>query len=1178
MVGYRLCPLDGDSIPMVDFVHLHVHSEYSLLDGLTRLGDLVQRTAELGMSAVALTDHGAMFGAIEFYRTALELGVKPIIGAEIYVAPRRMSDRHPKRDRTPYHLLLLAEDSSGYQNLMQIITAGQLQGFYYKPRVDKAYLRDHACGLIALSGCPKGEIPVLLRKGQLDAARKAAAWYREAFGPENFYLELQVHQGLPELAVINERLVALGRELGIPVVASNDVHYTRPEDARAHEVLLCVQTNTTMHDPNRMRMGDDTFYLKSPVEMAMLFQELPEALENTLLIAERCELKLEDEGYHLPVFPAPEGHTGESYLRCLCEKGLAERYRVITSEIRDRLEYELGLIHRMGFDDYFLIVWDLCRYAREQGIWWNVRGSGAASIVAYALHITRIDPLVHKLMFERLLNPGRVTMPDIDLDFPDDQREELIRYTIDTYGEDHVAQIITFGTMGARAAVRDVGRALDLPLPEVDRVAKLVPAGPKVKLSEAFGVPEFSDLYERQDYIHELVDTAQLLEGLARHASTHAAGVVITDKPVVNYTPLHRPIRGEGGAVTQYSMDIVESIGLLKIDFLGLSTLTVMRKACELIEQNYGVQLDLDTIPLHDAASCELLSSGETIGVFQVESAGMRRMLTAMRPTRFDHVAAAVALYRPGPMEYIGEYIRRMHGQEPVTYRHPKLKPVLAETYGVLAYQEQIISIMTDLAGYSLSEADSVRRAVGKKKKEELLEHRNSFISRTNAHSGIPEDIAAAIFDDIEPFARYGFNRSHAVDYAAITCQTAYLKAKYPVEYMAALLSVERNNTDKIATLLGEARRLRIEILPPDVNGSGSDFAIEGRSIRFGLGAVKNVGDAAVDLILEARQADGPFTDLDSFCRRVDLRQVNRRALECLIKVGAMDRFGQRARLLAVIDRMMTVSQQTHQAREVGQLSMFDLLQGMDLGSVTSILDTEGPVPEVPHREKLSWEKELLGLYLSEHPLKSIASRLADVVTAYTSDIDETMAGQQVVVAGLVAWMRPHLTRRGEPMAFVQLEDLQGTVEVIVFPSVYGETGHLWQEDNILLVKGRVDTKGREPKIICESVSKYARSDTARSEPAPVEETPPSGPPMAVQPPCLHITIQRTGDQEADIRLLAQVHELLHRYEGQNRFSLCLTDSQRKIQLDFPNDTTGYCPALGQQLTAMLGQGALRLV
>jgi DNA polymerase-3 subunit alpha len=1158
---------------MADFVHLHVHSEYSLLDGLARLSDLVEHAAELDMPALSLTDHGAMFGAIAFYRAAQAAHIKPIIGIEAYVAPRGMGDRHPRRDRTPYHLVLLAQDNGGYQNLLQIATAGQLEGFYYKPRVDRAYLRDHAQGLIALTACGKGEIPTLLRRGQLDRAREAARWYRETFGPQNFYLELQAHEGLPELAEVNRRMVELGRELHIPLVATNDVHYVRPEDAHAQEILLCIQTNTTMRDPNRMQMGDQSFYLKSPTEMAALFNEVPDALRNTLLISERCEIDLDRKGYHLPTFTVPESHTSQSYLRSLCQEGLGERYGRITSQIGDRLEYELDLIHRMGFDDYFLIVWDLCRHARHRGIWWNVRGSGAASVVAYTLGITRIDPLLHGLMFERLLNPGRVTMPDIDLDFPDDQRDELIRYTIDTYGQDQVAQIITFGTMGARAAIRDAGRALDLPLPEVDRVAKLVPSGPKVRLAQASAVPEFRELYQGQDYIRELVDTAQLLEGLARHASTHAAGVVITDQPVVNYTPLHRPIRGEGGAVTQYDMDIVESIGLLKVDFLGLSTLTVMRKACQLIQKNYGIELNLDNIPLDDPVIYELLSSGETIGVFQVESAGMRRMLTELAPSRFEHVTAGVALYRPGPMEYIGDYIRRMHGEDPATYRHPKLEPILKETYGIIVFQEQIISIMTDLAGYSPSEADRVRRAVGHKIKEELLQQRTSFVQGATEHSGIDRETAEAIFDDIEYFARYGFNKAHAVDYAAITCQTAYLKAKYPVEYMTALLSVERNNTDKMATLLGENRRLGIDTLPPDVNRSETDFVIEGRSIRFGLGAVKNVGDGPIEAVLRVRRAEGPFASLDDFCGRVDLRQVNRRALECLIKVGALDPLGHRAQILAVMDRMMALSQRTHEAQEIGQLSMFDLVEGLDVGGAMSILDGIPLVPEAPHREVLGWEKELVGVYLSEHPLQRFAGRLAEVVTAYTREIEETMAGQKVTLAGLVSWIRPHITRRGEPMAFVQLEDLQGTIELVVFPSIYRETEDLWREDKILVVQGRVDDQGREPNIICESVRDYLTT----SQPAQAQRLEWPQRPATPSAQHLHITIHRTGNQEQDIRLLGRVHELLHRFEGRDRYSLYLSDEQRKIQLDFPNDTTGYCAALAQQLTEMLGQEAVRI-
>ena len=727
--------------------------------------------------------------------------------------------------------------------------------------------------------------------------------------------------------------------------------------------------------------------------------------------------------------------------------------------------------------------------------------------------------------------------------------------------------------MGARAAIRDAGRALDLPLPEVDRAAKLVPGGPKVQLSQAFDVPEFNKLYEEHEYIRELVDTAQLLEGVSRHASTHAAGVVITDTPVVNYAPLHRPMREEGGAVTQYDMDIVESIGLLKVDFLGLSTLTIMRKACELIQQNHRIKLDLDTIPLDDPAIYELLSSGETIGIFQVESAGMRRMLTELKPSRFEHITTGVALFRPGPMEYIGDYIRRMHGEESATYHHPTLEPILAETHGIIVFQEQILSIMTDLAGYSASEADQVRRAVGHKIKEELLLHREGFMQGAMAHSGVPREAAGVIFDDIEYFARYGFNKAHSVDYAAITCQTAYLKAKYPLEYLTALLSVERNNTDKMTSLMGECRRLGIDMLLPDVNRSESDFVIEDGCIRFGLGAVKNVGDGPIKAVLEVRLVDGPFTNLDDFCCRVDLRRVNRRALECLIKVRALDKFGDRAQLLEMIDRMIALSQQTQQAHEIGQLSMFDLVEGLDMGSATSIMETMPSVPEVPYRELLGWEKELVGAYLSEHPLQRFAERLTNVVTAYTHEIDETMANQKVTIAGLVTWIRPHVTRRGEPMAFVQTEDLQGTIEVVVFPSIYKETSDLWQEDKLLVIQGRVDYQGREPKIICESVRDYLTVSE------PVHPQTPSSPNQSTSTSSqhLHITIHRSADQEQDIHLLGRVHRLLHQFEGRDHFSLYLTDERKKIQLDFPNDTTGYCPALTQQLAEILGQGAVRV-
>ncbi len=1174
-----------------DFVHLHVHSEYSLLDGLGRIADLTARAAELGMPALALTDHGVMYGAIEFYRAAKAQGIKPIIGVEMYIAPHRMTDRDPKKDRSLYHLVLLAKNNTGYQNLLRIATAAQLEGFYYKPRVDKEYLAAHAEGLIALTACGSGEVPRLVRDGLWDRARQVAGWYRDVFGPDNFCLELQKHEGLPELEKINAGLVQIGREMSIPLVATNDVHYVFAGQARAQEILLCIQTNTTILDPKRMTMGGESFWLKSPEEMTALFPDLPEALQTSLRIAEQCNLDLDSTGYRLPTFDVPEGYTAQSYLRVLCEEGLARRYETITPEIRDRLEHELGVIHRMGFDTYFLIVWDLVRFAREQGILVGPgRGSAAGSIVAYSLGITDLDPLAHGLIFERFLNEGRVTMPDIDMDFPDDRRDELIRYTVDKYGQDKVAQIITFGTMGARAAIRDAGRALDLPLPEVDRVAKLIPFGPKVKLDDGLAqVPELRQMYESTDYIRDLIDTARSLEGVARHASTHAAGVVITDAPLVTYTPLARSTHGDsqGAAVTQYPMEIVESIGLLKMDYLGLSTLTIIRRCLDMVAETRGIEMTPSDIPLDDPATYDLLASGEVTGLFQVESQGMRRVLTSLRPTEFNDVVAVLALYRPGPMEYIDDYVDRKHGRKQVVYRHPSLEPILAETYGIIVYQEQIIRILTDLAGYSASEADLMRRAVGKKKKKELLKHRERFVKGA-AERGVPEETANQIFDDIEYFARYGFNKSHAAAYAVLTCQTAWLKATYPVEYMAALLSVERNNTDKIAILTAECRRMGIDVLPPDVNCSGLDFTIEtpegegrepgngagpvtcatgeGAAIRFGLGAVKNVGQGPVEAILAARAEGGPFRDVDDFSRRVDLRQVNKRALECLIKVGALDAFGERSLLLAIIDRMLGLSTRYHRARDVGQLSLFGADTGVILPEGGSILYPRPEVDEFSRREMLSWEKELVGLYVSAHPLQHVAASLEGTVTTFCGQIDESMANQRVVIAGMVTWVRPHITKKGDPMAFVQIEDLQGSIEVVVFPRIYEATGELWEQDKILIVKGRVDIKGREPKILCESVQDYVFNSH------PVEQTE-----RARRPRHLHITVPRSGDHERDIARLGQVHDLLVGYEGDDRFSLYVANGSRRVQLDFPNDTTGYCLALEQALVEMLGAGTVRV-
>jgi DNA polymerase-3 subunit alpha len=1155
---------------MSGFVHLHVHSTYSLLDGLAHTEELVKRARELDMPALAITDHGVMYGAIEFYQKARKYGIQPIIGIEMYIAHRRMTDRDPQKDRSLHHIILLARDKAGYQNLLQIATAGQLEGFYYKPRVDRPYLRQHAQGLIALTGCGSGEIPRLIRNGRLEKARETAAWYRDTFGADSFYFELQRHEGLPELEQVNAGLVALGKEMDIPLVATNDVHYVLPEHAHAQEILLCVQTNTTINDPKRMTMGDESFYLKSSEEMAALFPQWPQALENSLRIAEACDLNLDSEGYHLPFFEVPEGYTPQSYLAHLCREGLQRRYAVVTPELEARLQYELGLIHRMGFDTYFLIVWDLVREANSRGIMVGPgRGSAAASLVSYCLNITQLDPLAHGLIFERFLNPGRVTMPDIDMDFPDDRRDELIQYTIEKYGQDKVAQIITFGTMGARAAIRDAGRALDLPLPEVDRVAKLIPFGPKVKIEQGLQkVSELRAMYEGKEegrgYIKELIDTARSLEGVARHASTHAAGIVIADAPLVNYAPLHRPTKGGAGAITQYTMEVLEDIGLLKMDYLGLSTLTIIQRTLDLLRETRGNQLTPGDIPLDDPAIYELLSSGEVTGIFQVESAGMRRVLTSLCPSEFNDIVAVLSLYRPGPMEYIDNYVNRKHGRREVNYRHPKLEPILKETYGIIVFQEQVIRLMTDLAGYSASEADLVRRAVGKKKKSELLKHRSSFVQGAIEHGGLSETVAEQIFSDIEYFARYGFNKAHAASYAVLTCQTAYLKAKYPVEYMAAMLSVECHNTDKVAVLIAECRRLGIEVLPPDVCRSGLDFVIEGGNIRFGLGAIKNVGEGPIVAILEDRQEGGAFEDIDDFCTRVDLSQVNRRALESLIKAGAMDSLGRRGQLLEIIDRMIQKSNMEH--RVSPQLDMFSLPAFANSGAHVVLSTSLPDVPPIPSKQLLRWEKELVGLYVSAHPLQQVVANLEDTVTAFCGQIDESMANQKVIVAGMVAWIRPHITRNDKPMAFVQLEDLQGNIEVVVFPSVYEGTRELWETDKILIVKGRVDVRGREPKIICESVQDYVV----------VSELPEEREEQTNGPRHLHITLTRSGDQERDVQRLGQVHGLLQQYKGEDRFSLYLADERKRVQLDFPNDTTGYCLELEQALVQMLGAGAVR--
>ncbi|MDR5695781.1 MAG: DNA polymerase III subunit alpha [Armatimonadota bacterium] len=1047
---------------MDPFVHLHVHTEYSLLDGCSRIEPLMRRVAELKMPAVAVTDHGAMYGAIEFYLKAREYGINPILGVEVYVAPRQMSDRDPKVDSNPYHLTLLAYDAEGYRNLIKLTTAAHLEGFYYKPRIDVELLSRHSRGLIGLSGCLQAEIPRALLRNDMEAARRAAMRFQEIFGKGNFFLEVMNH-GLEEEHKVVQGLLQLSRELRIPVVATNDVHYVFPEEAEAQDVLMCIQMGISLQDKNKPRMGEiPEFYLKTAEEMAVLFRELPEALENTLAIAERVRIDLDLGTIKLPHFPIPEGHTAESYLRLLCEEGIRRIYGRITPELRERLEYELNVISRMGYAPYFLIVQDFVNFARRQGILTTVRGSAAGSLVLYACGVTDVDPIYYKLPFDRFLNLERYTMPDIDVDFMDSRRDEVIRYVMSKYGADHVAQIITFGTMGARAAVRDVGRVMGLPYGEVDRIAKLIP--PQATIREALDhEPELRRAAEESPQIRKLLDLAHKLEGVARHASTHAAGVVISRDPLTEYVPLQRATKGDL-VMTQYDMNSVEKIGLLKMDFLGLTNLTTLDTAIKIIQKTRGIEIDLRQIPLDDAKTYELLSSGNTTGLFQLEGAGMRRYLQDLRPSRIQDIMAMVALFRPGPMQNIPAYIRRKHGLEPVTYPHPKLEPVLKETYGVLVYQEDVMAVAQALAGFTMAEADVLRYAIGKKVRDLLEEQREKFL-RGCQQNGISRKEAQKIFELFEPFARYGFNRAHAATYGLIAYYTAYLKANYPLEYMTAVLSTESGNTEKVAVLVAECQRMGIRVLPPDINESGVDFTIVGDAIRFGLSAVKNVGIQAVEAIIAAREAGGPFTSLVDFCARLDSRVVNKRVIESLIKAGAFDSLGlPRAGLLQHLDEILEISQKHQRTRISGQVGLFD-----SPGSPPSP-PLALAVEEFRREELLAMEKEMLGLYISDHPLNQWRDLLRRAVTVSLDQLGELRDGAEVSVGGIITSLKRTTTRNGQAMAFLTLEDLTGTCEVIVFPKIYEGAHYLLKKDALVLIHGRVDVQEQQVKVLAERI------------------------------------------------------------------------------------------------------------
>ncbi len=1070
-----------------EFVHLHVHTDYSLLDGAIRIKDLIQTAKTYDMPAVAITDHGNMFGALEFYEAARAGGIKPIVGCEVYITPYTLKDQAEKAHKAKgtdedknYHLVLLAENYTGYKNLMKIVTVAHLDGFYYKPCIDKEHLEKYHEGLIALSSCLKGEVSRYILRGKIEQAEKAADEYKNIFGKGNFFLELQAN-GLLEQAKVNDALLKLSSRLDLPIVATNDCHYLRKSDARAHEILLCIQTNKTILDQKRMKFQTDELYFKSPEEMYSEFGHIQEALKNTLYISERCQLDIPLGQYHFPAFPIEEGKTAEEMFENEARKGLENRWKQIKArrklsdseleKYRERLEREIKVIKKTGFAPYFLIVADFINYAKQNGIPVGPgRGSAAGSLVAYVMGITDIDPIEHDLLFERFLNEERISMPDIDVDFCVRRRDEVIQYVSKKYGEDKVAHITTFGTMLAKQVVRDVARALGFSYNEQDRIAKLIPNSLGMTLKKAFELePRLLEIQEEDPQVKELFDIATVLEGLARHASTHAAGIVIGDRPIVEYVPLYRDQDGE--VVTQYSMKYVEKAGLIKFDFLGLRNLTVIDDTVKLIEKNHGVKLDMLNIPLDDPKTYELLCRADTTGVFQLESSGMRDILVRLKPERFSDIVALVALYRPGPLEsgMVDQYIKAKHGEIPVTYELEELKPILEPTYGVILYQEQVMQIASVLANYTLGEADILRRAMGKKDPEVMKAQRARFLEGAKANN-IDLDKANRIFDRMEKFALYGFNKSHSAAYAFVAYQTAYLKAHYPVEFMAALMNSLLGDTSKLVKLINECRDRGIEILPPDVNASDRNFTVVEGKIRFGLAAVKNVGEAAVDVIIETRSKEGPFSSIYDFCERVDSQKVNRRVIEQLIKCGAFDSIHpNRAQVVAALDDAISQAMKYQQDRQNGQLSFLAILRAKN-----KLPKTTRELPSVPPWDKrtmINYEKEAIGFYVSGHPLDFYKDKVSHICTGTTQDIMSKPDGSRITLAGVLSIVKEVTTRRGDRMGFLNLEDKEGIVEVVAFPEVYAKFRDvLVEDDEPRIVVGIVQHDEKSSKIIASEI------------------------------------------------------------------------------------------------------------
>lgn len=1080
-----------------DFVHLHVHTQYSLLDGACLIGPLLDLAVAHRMPALAITDHGNMFGAIEFYQQAMAKGIKPIIGCEMYVAPdSRFEKSSHGIQEAAFHIVLLAKDEKGYKNLMKLVSIGYLEGFYYRPRIDKEVLQQHSKGLIGLTACLHGEASHLIESGQLEQAKRVAGEFNDIFGKGNFYFEL-MDNGIPEQRKVNKELINMSKTLGIDLVATNDVHYLKKEHARAHEVLLCIQTQTTLDDPNRMRMQTDEFYFKSAEQMKRSFSEIPEAIENTIKIAEKCNLELDFKRTYLPHYIAPEGKNREEYLVELCEEGLRQKYGEITDGVRERFQHELNLIQKLGYTSYFLITRDFVHYAKEKDIPVGPgRGSAAGSIVSYALGITDIDPLKYGLLFERFLNPDRVTLPDIDIDFCYERRNEVIDYVVSKYSKDNVAQIITFGTMMAKGVVRDVARVLGMTYAEGDRIAKLIPNDLNITLTQALEAePELKTLYKTDPRITQLIDVSLVLEGMTRHASTHAAGVVISEDNLTNHAPLFRI--GDGQITTGYPMTSLERIGLLKMDFLGLRNLTVISETCKIIKRTQQKEIDIEKIPLDDKKTYDMLSAANSTGVFQLESSGMRDLLKKLKPGRIEDITALLALFRPGPIGsgMLDDFIKRKHGQIRIRYDHKLLEPVLKETYGIIVYQEQVMRIASEVAGFSLAEADRLRKAISKKTPEVLAEARKRFLEGAR-NKDIDKKVAEKIFDLIEYFGGYGFNKSHSAAYAMISYRTAYLKANYPVEYMSALLTSERDNTDKISLYINEVNRMGIKMLPPDVNESFANFTVVGDDIRFGLTAVKNVGAGAVDSIISSRLKGGSFKSLYEFCERVDSRLVNRKVIESLIKCGAFDSLNlYRSQLAAILDKALEVAGGIQKDRVKGQLSFFDAFEDQD--DFKKTFQETPNIPEWPESQLLSYEKALLGFYITRHPLTRFERVIRSYSTCPTTTLANLRDGQEVTLGGIISKLKITVTKRtGEKMAILTLEDLDSTVEVLVFPSSFINLAQYLKMDAILFIKGKLSLREDEPRIIAnemipveEAIERLTREVHIKVVSAGLEET-----------------------------------------------------------------------------------------